>query len=145
MPSVGNSIVYLITGPIFDYVRSRNVMSLSHLRKLFHLVGKSGTFSPLPSSNWSPLLFFSSLPTSRNPHPGHHDVRIEPDRTQSAIFDIAFHHHWFIHDGSDATGRIRHCPDGYGSQLFRDFIWSQLLDRPDTWSLHAVDHSSAHS
>jgi len=39
LPLVGNVIVRFGTGPVFDHIRSKNMFSLTTLRKLFHAVG----------------------------------------------------------------------------------------------------------
>ncbi len=39
MPLVGALILHIIAGPIFDYVRTKNVYSNTTVRKGFHILG----------------------------------------------------------------------------------------------------------
>lgn len=39
MPLILALIIHLITGPLFDYVRARNLCPLTAVRKVFHVIG----------------------------------------------------------------------------------------------------------
>jgi hypothetical protein len=39
MPLVGALVVHLVAGPIFDFVRTKNLYSSTTVRKIFHVLG----------------------------------------------------------------------------------------------------------
>ena len=40
IPSVGALVLHFIMGPLFDYIRVKQLFSLTVIRKSFHIVGK---------------------------------------------------------------------------------------------------------
>ncbi|XP_046436871.1 sialin-like [Daphnia pulex] len=57
MPLVGALVLHLVAGPIFDYVRTKNIYSPTTVRKIFHVIG---TLTP------GALMFISSQLTQEH-------------------------------------------------------------------------------
>jgi len=43
IPSVGALVVHFLMGPLFDYVRAKTTLSLTVIRKVFHIIGSVGS------------------------------------------------------------------------------------------------------